>query len=249
MNNEVINAIKELQNRLNNVHGEDAMLETIDNYVAELKGELKKLKDLLWSEIKTILYSGDAERVLRVGDEKEFELYTGEKVKAKLISLNPHDVRADYSPATKAKATFMFYVDGEYEMNEECTNVGGWKDSKMRNAYMPRFYKLLPSDLQALILPVKKKTSAGGESEEIAETTDKLFLPSEIEVAGTTDCSCEGEGELYEYFKNSNMPYTWTWLRSPIPSSTYSFAYWNSNGYVNYSNAYNTSRVALCFCL
>lgn len=249
MNNEVINAIKELQNRLNNVHGEDAMLETIDNYIAELKGELKKLKDLSWNEIKSILYSGDAERVLRVGDEKEFELYTGEKVKAKLISLNPHDVRADYSPATKTKATFMFYVDGEYEMNEECTNVGGWKDSKMRNTYMPRFYKLLPSDLQALILPVKKKTSAGGESEEIVETIDKLFLPSEIEIAGTTDCSCEGEGELYEYFKNSNMPYTWTWLRSPSPYNTYTFASWINFGYVYSSYAYATRAVALCFCL
>ena len=249
MNNEVINAIKELQNRLNNVHGEDAMLETIDNYIAELKGELKKLKDLSWNEIKSILYSGDAERVLRVGDEKEFELYTGEKVKAKLISLKPHDVRADYSPATKARATFMFYVDGEYEMNEECTNVGGWKDCKMRNTYMPRFYKLLPSDLQVLILPVKKRTSAGGENEEIVETVDKLFLPSEIEVAGTTDCSCEGEGEIYEYFKSANMPNEWTWLRSPNPYITSGFAYWTSSGYVNTSSASIARAVALCFCL
>ena len=249
MNNEVINAIKELQNRLNNVHGENAMLETIDNYIAELKGELKKLKDLSWIDIKTILYSGNAERVLRIGDEKEFELYTGEKVKAKLISLNPHDVRADYSPATKAKATFMFYVDGEYEMNEECTNVGGWKDSKMRNAYMHRFYTLLPSDLHSLILPVKKRTSAGGENEEIVETVDKLFLPSEIEIAGTTDCSCEGEGEIYEYFKSANMPDEWTWLRSPDPNTTAYFAYWSIDGYVNTYSALSAYRVALCFCL
>ena len=114
---------------------------------------------------------------------------------------------------------------------------------------MPRFYKLLPSDLQALILPVKKKTSAGGESEEIVETIDKLFLPSEIEVAGTTDCSCEGEGEIYEYFKSANMPNEWTWLRSPNPSTTNTFASWINNGYVSSNSAGFTRAVALCFCL
>lgn len=242
MNNEVINAIKELQNRLNNVHGEDAMLETIDTYIAELKGELKKLKDLSWSEIKTILYSGNAEKVLRVGDEKEFELYTGEKVKAKLISLKPHDVRADYSPATKVRATFMFYVDGKYEMNEECTNVGGWKDCKMRNTYMQRFFKLLPEKLQNVIESVAKTTNG-----EITE--DKLFILSEMEATGENNYSYGGEGKQYEFFKKNKLPSKWCWLRSPNTNSGSSFCIWSNVGCVLGGGATYTSRVPICFCV
>ena len=81
------------------------------------------------------------------------------------------------------------------------------------------------------------------------ETVDKLFLPSEIEVSGTTDYSCEGEGEIYEYFKNADMFNKWTWLRSPYPINTNYFASWYINGCVNGNGANSTRAVALCFCL
>ena len=59
-------------------------------------------------------------------------------------------------------------LDGEFEMNETNTNIGGWRKSKMRNVYMPRFYKLLPKDLQGVIKSVLKETDDD-------VTVDKLF--------------------------------------------------------------------------
>ena len=133
-------------------------------------------------------------------------------------------------------------------MNVECTNKGGWHDSKMRKVYMKRFLKLLPLDLRDLILEVGKPTSAGGES--IVISNDKLFLPSEVEITGDNDYSVKGEGEQYAYFKNGGeMAEKWQWLRSPYVANSNYFCSWNNYGYVYNSNANSGNSVPLCFCL
>ncbi len=239
MDKKVLEAIEELEKRLQGLTDEDEIAECIADYKAEIKEERKDLNKLSWEEIASLMANPDKKKLFKLGSTKEEELYTGEKVKVKLISLNPHDITDDDK---KANAAFMFFIDGEYEMNETATNEGGWEKSKMRNEYMQRFFKLLPEPLQKVIKTVKK-TTAG------QITSDKLFLLSESEATGDNEYSYSGEGEQYEYFKNNDKPEHWNWLRSPRVSSATYFCIWYTNGYVDYYNAFSAYRVALCFCI
>lgn len=239
MDKKVLDAIEELESRLQGLTDENEIAECIADYKAEIKEERKDLNKLSWEEIARLMADPNKKKLFKLGSTKEETLYTGEKVKIKLISLNPHDITNEEK---KANAAFMFFIDGEYEMNETASNEGGWGKSKMKNKYMQRFFKLLPEQLQNVIKTVKK-TTAG------QITSDKLFLLSESEATGKNDYSYSGEGKQYEYFKKNNKPEYWNWLRSPTTSTGTIFCFWNNNGYVNYAIAYTTNRVALCFCI
>jgi len=181
---------------------------------------------------------------LKVGDKMKFELYTGEKVEAEIVGFN-HDLLANRKG--NARATFRFTIDGEFEMNEDWTNIGGWGKSKMRNAYCKRLFKLLPIELQKAIKPVIKETTAGGASKELVETKDKLFLFSLAETIGNDGwLSYVEEGRQYELFRKKGYSFNkWSWLRSPIPSSAYGFrcVYSSGNGSGNYAG----SSYGVCF--
>lgn len=249
MENKIIQAINELQKRISGLDDQEEIDECFEDFKLEIQGKKKNLNNLSWEEIAKLLYEGKS-KSFKLWDYKEEELYTGEKVKVYLISLNPHDEIATGEQAgCKAKAAFMFMIDGEYEMNEECTNKGGWRDSKMRNVYMQRFFKLLPESLRKVIKPVYKLSGLKEENGNLVKTIDSLFLPSEVEVSGDNSYLFSGEGQIYEGFKKNNLPSKWIWLRSQYPSYSSSFAYWPSNGYVGSYTANNTNRVALCFCI
>lgn len=239
MDKKVLEAIEELEKRLQGLTDGDEIAECIADYKAEIKEERKDLNKLSWEEIVKLMEDPNKKKLFKLGSTKEEELYTGEKVKVKLISLNPHDITNEDK---KANAAFMFFIDGEYEMNETATNEGGWEKSKMRNEYMQRFFKLLPEPLQKVIKTVKK-TTAG------QITDDKLFLLSESETTGDNEYSYSGEGEQYEYFKNNDKPEQWNWLRSPYASNDNNFCSWGNNGYVDDNYANRAYRVALCFCI
>ena len=185
---------------------------------------------------------------LKVGDKMKFELYTGEKVEAEIVGFN-HDLLANRKG--HARATFRFTIDGEFEMNEDWTNIGGWGKSKMRNAYCKRLFKLLPIELQKAIKPVIKETTAGGASKELVETKDKLFLFSLAETIGNDGwLSYVEEGRQYELFRKKGYSFNkWSWLRSPYPSNTNNFHYVNSSGNGNNHVADYASGVCFAFAI
>lgn len=185
---------------------------------------------------------------LKVGDKMKFELYTGEKVEAEIVGFN-HDLLANRKG--NARATFRFTIDGEFEMNEDWTNIGGWGKSKMRNAYCKRLFKLLPIELQKAIKPVIKETTAGGASKELVETKDKLFLFSLAETIGNDGwLSYVEEGRQYELFRKKGYSFNkWSWLRSPNPSYTYGFHCVSSSGSGGSTSAYSTHGVCFAFAI
>jgi len=185
---------------------------------------------------------------LKVGDKMKFELYTGEKVEAEIVGFN-HDLLANRKG--NARATFRFTIDGEFEMNEEWTNIGGWTKCKMRKAYCERVFKLLPIRLQKAIQTVIKETAKGGGSCEIVRTKDKLFLLSVTEATGDHYWSSYvKEGEQYELFKKKGYSFDkWSWLRSPYTSSTYNFWYVSSSGGTFGNGANNTCGVCFAFAI
>ena len=188
------------------------------------------------------------DKKLKVGDKIRFDLYTGEKVVGEIIGFN-HDTIA--GSKQKAFASFRFTIDGEFEMNEEWTNIGGWTKSKMRKAYCERVFKLLPIRLQKAIQTVIKETVKGGGSSELVRTKDKLFLLSVTEATGDHYWSSYvKEGEQYELFKKNGYSFDkWAWLRSPNASNTSNFWCVFSNGGTNGTSAYIPYGVCFAFAI
>lgn len=190
--------------------GCDVFMALRDYYAEE---EIKSFALSDWQEIKEILDSGKAKEVFEVGDEREETLITGEKITLVLLGFGQDEKVS----GGKANMTIGLkdLMDGDFEMNLEHKNAGGWDKSRMRTVYMERIFKLLPEDLRELIVPVKKCTSAGNGSTDITVSEDKLFLFSLAEIYSTRaikksdngDISqnadvYQEEGEQYEYFKN-----------------------------------------------
>ena len=212
--------------------------------------EYKNFNDMPLQEFIKICKNGQAKEKFGLGGNKTIELYTGEKVNVSICGFN-HDVKED---GTKSNVTlvFDFPIDGEFQMNKEWSNIGGWNDSYMNNVLMPRFFRLLPKELQDAIVLVKKKTSIGGDKQKIKTTLNNLFLLSEIEANGTIDYSMKGEGKQYELFKKDPEKVgcgKWYCLRSPYSGNDTNFCYVSSNGYVYSNVASTTTCVRLAFCL
>lgn len=186
---------------------------------------------------------------LKLGDKFNFKLYTGEKITAEVMGLH-HD-RLAYGGTATANATCRFTIDGEYEMNEEWTNEGGWAKSKMRTEYCKRLFKLLPEELQEQIQAVRKTTTKGNGSKELQTTSDRLFLLSLTETVGDKDWnSYVKEGEQYELFKQKGYSFNkWSWLRSPYVDGTYFFRCVNSIGTYGIDGAYYSHGVCFAFCI
>ena len=93
-------------------------------------------------------------------------------------------------------------------MNASNTNSGGFTGSEMYSWLQNTLLPTLPSDLQAVLKSVNKKTSAGSQSSTINTNSMKLFLFSEIEIFGSTTYSKAGEGlavQLLCYRREQNQ--------------------------------------------
>ena len=166
-----------------------------------------------------------------------------------------HDDYADGSG--KAPLTFQLHdLDGDTKaMNSLNTNVGGWTSCTMRKTHLPATLALMPTEVQNGIREVNKLTSAGGDSDTINTTADKLFLLSEIEIFGSVILSKSGEGTQYAYYKEGNStvkefigrPYEW-WERSPTAGFSEAFCMVDIYGSADVAAASDSSYAAFGFC-
>lgn len=151
-----------------------------------------------------------------------------------------HDTKAS---GGKAGITFMCSDDIYLRsMNRfKDTNEGGWKGCDMRTWLNADVYDGLPTDLRKNIVAVKKKTNNVGwvnssDTSVVTSTSDKLWLPSVVEVYGTDLESAYSwyvdvyyaEGSQYQYYKGMHVTggNYWgaaesehVWLRSPLPNN------------------------------
>lgn len=142
-----------------------------------------------------------------------------------------------------------------FHMNASNTNVGGWKDSYMRNTICSQFRNVLPSDLQAILRQRTIYTdNVGGDtnnSSNITATTDYVYIPSEFEVQGSRSNANSYEKDHQQqlaYYKNgaSKIRYksnnlstaTYWWVRSPYYYASIYFCGVSTKGKSYYDSAY-----------
>lgn len=210
------------------------------------------LEDIKWSRVAEISQSGNAEQYFSVGDEKYIE-----SVGATMVVLGfNHDEKTS---GGKAGITFGLkfesYANGtRYYMQwaESSTgvpynsNAGGWETSNARKYLNEDFINALPEDLRNSIVAVNKTTGIGGGSETTKVTSDKIWIPSEIEMTGSATYSASGEGTQYPYFNTAWTNGYKTWqryygvLRSPNLSNTSSMIKNPNTGESETSNSTNS---------
>lgn len=188
-----------------------------------------------------------------------------------IIGIEHDDLVTPINGKTKAAITIqterMLYLDtttkynSSYDTSHECgymnslrTNDGGWQDCERRIWCNEVYKKCLPTYIQNMMKQVKKKTSGGS-------SNDYAFLPSEIEIFGSTTYSFAGEGKQYQYFKNatanrykkprhgSDYVSGYYWERSPFSSGSNSFCRVSLDGSAGTGDASDTFGIAPCLCI
>ena len=158
-----------------------------------------------WETIAANVKSGNTD-VYNVGDTKVVDLGT----------LGTHTVRiSNKSECTNGETSETacgFVVEfadiiTQQSFNTASTNVGGWKDSKMRTYVNGTIYESLPSDLQNVMAITKVISSHGPTSGETNfETQDKLYLLSAQEVWGSnSNDTSMGTSKQLDYYKNEGV--------------------------------------------
>ena len=209
-----------------------------------------------WAQIAKASAAGKASQLWSVGDTKDITV--GSETLTLVIMGFNHD---DLASGGKAGITFGMknLMATTRRMNASNTNSGGFTGSEMYSWLQNTLLPTLPSDLQAVLKSVNKKTSAGSQSSTINTNSMKLFLFSEIEIFGSTTYSKAGEGSQYSYFAtaanrikylaNGSGSAGWWWERSPYGSDSGSFCVVNVSGGANSGYAYAAVGVCFGFCV
>ncbi len=194
-----------------------------------------------------------------------------------IIGIEHDDLVTTINGKTKAAITIqterMLYLDttteynSTYDESHECgyinssnTNNGGWEGCARRTWCNNVYKECLPTYIQNMMKQVKKLTSAGASSSTIKTSNDYAFLPSEIEIFGSTTYSFAGEGTQYQYFKtvanrykkpryNSSSTSGICWERSPYSSNSSGFCGLRISGNAGWDDAFATCGLAPCLCI
>lgn len=206
-----------------------------------------------WATIIKLCQSGNVPDTWVAGNSKPMTI-NGKSYQIDIIGKN-HDT---YTAGGIAPLTFQLHdcYATTYKMNNAAGNTTGYDGSEMHTTHLPAILNSMPSEVQAAIKPVNKKTGMGNNSTSGVETVScKLFLLAEIEVVGYAYFSVAGEGSQYDYYKAGNssikalngMLHPW-WSRSPRTPSQVDFCYFPDSGGSNGASAGYASGVSFAFC-
>ena len=173
---------------------------------APLAMPLKDLNHLSWGEIDQIGLSGKAREVFALGAQKKDRMKNGFVAVWQIIGFN-HDDLADGTGKAPLSWDMVRVYNEDWSWNDESTNRGGYEASVARRRLDTEFFSLCSDELQAIIKPVVKLTSAGDCSKEIIKSICKIWLKSEKELYGRCFYSMPGEGHWYEYYQQEDVPY------------------------------------------
>ena len=152
----------------------------------------KPLADCTWEEISYVSQNNLAEEWgWKVGDEKNITLSTNEALTLAIMDFDHDDLADGTGTAGITFGLKNLMTDGvPYFSGNTDSFIGSPLYTKLIDEVLPA----LPTDLQAVLKTVNKKTSAGGQSTTIITNAIKLFLFCESDIFGETTYSVPGEG-------------------------------------------------------
>lgn len=213
-----------------------------------------------WADIGSAIASDingdiDLSKHWNIGDTKDVVLTTGETIQLQIAGFN-HDTFED---GTTAPITLVMKdcLNTKASMNSSDTNSGGYPSSAMKTYVETNIYNKLPSDLKAIVAPVKKKCyTTYNQASSLSEANYNVWLLAEAEVFNSvTQTIGDGEGTKYPIFtdnasrvkKVNGSADTW-WLRSASSSFSDTFDDVYSGGSVYLNNASRNFGVAVGLC-
>lgn len=199
----------------------------------------RRTEGTTWKDIAALVAAGS----LKVGDQIEDELLTGEKMVYEVAHIT--EDRMDFISRDTMAERFTW--------NENGRNTGGFKKSDLCKALNGKAWEQLPEELKAVICERECIQVVDGEEEKFML---KLWLPSEYEVFGEEWFSDAKEGEQLEIFKDPRNRIkmgghggsrAYWWLLSVYGGNSTSACSVSNNG--NADDDYCTCdfRVPLCF--
>ena len=199
----------------------------------------RRTEGTTWKDIAALVAAGS----LKVGDQIEDELLTGEKMVYEVAHIT--EDRMDFISRDTMAERFTW--------NENGRNTGGFKKSDLCKALNEKVWQQLPEELKAVICERECIQVADGEEEKFML---KLWLPSEYEVFGEEWFSDAKEGEQLEIFKDprnrikmgghGGSRAVW-WLLSVYGGYSTSACTVSSDGYADGNSCTYDFRVPLCF--
>lgn len=214
------------------------------------------LDSLSWTDIVTLSRAGYLSYVAAVGDTKKVTLTTNEVIELQIADFN-HDTFAD---GTTAPVTFVMKdcLKTTASINSSGTNAGGYPASAMKTYVETNIYNKLPSDLQSIVAPVKKKWyTTYNQTSSLTEGTYNVWLLSEMEVFGTNTYTIgTGEGTKYSLFtdatsriKKVNNSALYWWLGSANGDNSSAFVRVDGSGGVYHNGASFSIGVCVGLCI
>jgi hypothetical protein len=241
--------------------GVDQVARDMANAIKDIVlGDSLDISKLSWAQIAAIADSGHADKIFKLHDEIRLtfagDAFRDEHV-VEICGFN-HDDKADGSG--KAGITFCFKkIPMGSPMNSPDSTEGGFPQSFLNTLNLPWFYENLPSDLQAVIVPVIKHSrvyvGAGG----VSPGNMKLFPFSVSECFGGS-YDYGNEGDQYPIFSDDasriraldesygdQPPISW-WLRTIYDDDKGYYAV-SETGMLQISPASTNLGVLVGFCV
>lgn len=195
-----------------------------------------------------------------VGDIRNIS-YSGSLYEFAILDFDHDELTETINAKSKAAVTIgMVDVFTQfYKQNTSSTpsNSWGWYGDNIRvelNRY--GFNSFNSDEFKTIIKSVNKRSDQGSQKGTVGTTSDKLWIPSEIEVFGVIKNSFEGEGYQYAYYKISNnrIKYYKTfikkwWLRSSYNSDNISFCVVDENGESSTEYSNELLQISICVCI
>lgn len=173
-----------------------------------------------WDEIAAVCEAGNAASVFKIGDTKTIPMrYWGKKsygsgyygpfgpqgeakdVEFQIVGFNMEDKEDGTKAAITIASTYaLSYAFFGVESYDDLTVADkGWENSVMRSGLNDNAITDLPSDLQAVIKPVKKISNAANSNSAASNVTtiDKLWVPSSTEYNLSSSYTATGQGRAY----------------------------------------------------
>lgn len=199
----------------------------------------RRTEGTTWKDIAALVAAGS----LKVGDQIEDELLTGEKMVYEVAHIT--EDRMDFISRDTMAERFAW--------NENGRNTGGFKESDLCKALNEKVWEQLPEELKAVICERECIQVVGGKEEKFML---KLWLPSEYEVFADGWLSDAKEGEQLEIFKDprnrvkmgghGGSRASW-WLLSVHGGDSAGACGVSGNGGADDNYCTNGFRVPLCF--